>query len=76
MRYRIIFLDGDLKLYKPKDFDCNSYLEYKSTYRILKSLQEHVRENFDIVPNDVHCPLAIYSLGRKQYLIMFINEYS
>jgi hypothetical protein len=76
MKYVNMFSDGDLIPSKPKNFECDSCLQSKSTYKVLKTLQDHLKSKFDIIHIDIHGPLAIQSLGRKRYFVMFINEFS
>jgi hypothetical protein len=76
MKYVNVFSDGDCILSKPKNFDCDSYLQLKSTHRVLKTLQDHVKSKFDIIYSNVHGPLAVQSLGGKRYFVMFIDEFS
>jgi hypothetical protein len=68
MKYVNVFSDGDLIPSKPKNFDCDSCLQSKSTHKVPKTLQDHMKSKFDIIYSDVHGPLAIQSLGEKDIL--------
>jgi hypothetical protein len=76
MKYVNMFSDGDLIPSKPKNFDCDSYLQSKSTHKVAKLLHDHVKSKFDVIHSDVHGPLAGQSLGGKRYFVMFIDEFS
>jgi hypothetical protein len=76
MKYVNVFSDGDLIPSKPKNFDSDSCLQSKSTYKVPKTLQDHVKSKFNIIHNDVHGPLAIQLLGRKRYFVTFIDKFS
>jgi hypothetical protein len=76
MKYVNVFSDGDLILSKPKNFDCDSWLQSKSIHKVPKTLQDHVKSKFDVIHSDVHGPLAIQLLGRKRYFVTFIDEFS
>jgi hypothetical protein len=54
-----MFLDDHLILSKSKGFDCNSYLQSKLIYKVLKLCQEYIKEKFNMVYSDMHPPLAI-----------------
>jgi hypothetical protein len=76
MKYVNVFSDSDLILSKLKNFDYDSCLQSKSTYKVPKTLQDHVKSNFDLINSDVHGPLALQSLGGKRYFITFIDEFN
>jgi hypothetical protein len=76
MKFVNVFSDGDLIPSKPKNFDCDSYLQSKSTYKVPKTLQDQVKSKFDIIHSDVHGPLAAQLLRRKRYFITFFDEFS
>jgi hypothetical protein len=59
MTYVNIFSDSDLIPSKPKNFDCDSCLQSKSTQKVLKDLQDHMKSKFEIIHSDGHGPLAV-----------------
>jgi transposase InsO family protein len=71
-----VFSDSDRIPSKPKNFDCDFYLQSKSIHKLPKTLQDHVKSKFDIIYSDVHRPLAIQSGGGKRYFVTFIDEFS
>jgi hypothetical protein len=76
MKYVNVFSDGELFPSKPKNFDCESCLQSKSTHKVPKAFQNQVKSKFDIIHSDVHGPLAVQSLGGKRYFVMFMDEFS
>jgi hypothetical protein len=48
IKYINVFSNGDLILSKPKDFDCDSCLQSKSTHRVPKTLQNHLKSNLTL----------------------------
>jgi hypothetical protein len=76
MRYINVLPDGDLIPSKSKNFDCDSYLQPKSIYKVLKTMQDQVKSKFDIIHYDIHVPLANQSLCGKRYFLIFIDKFS
>jgi hypothetical protein len=76
MKYVNIVSNGDLIPSKLTNFDCNSCLQSKPIYTILKTLLDQAKLKFDIIHSDMHGTLAIQSLGRKRYCVTFIDEFS
>jgi hypothetical protein len=75
MKHVNIFSDSDGIPAKPKNFDCDSCLQWKSKYIVPKTLQDQVKSKFDIIYNALHRPLAVQSLGGIRYFVTFINEF-
>jgi hypothetical protein len=65
MKYINVFSDGNLILFKLKNFGSDSYLESKFIYKVPKILQDHVKSIFEVIHSDVRVPLAISMLGGK-----------
>jgi hypothetical protein len=76
MKYDNVFSESDLIPSKLKNFECDSCLLSKSTHKVPKTLQDHVKSKFDVIHSDVHGLLAIQSFGGKRYFVIFIAELS
>jgi hypothetical protein len=64
IKYVNVFPNGILISSKPKNFDYDSYLQSKSTYKVAKTLQDHIKSKFDVIHSNVHGSLSIQSVGR------------
>jgi hypothetical protein len=75
MKYNNVFFDGDLIPSKPKNFDCDSCTQSKSTHQVPKTFQDHVKSKFDVIHSDIHRFLAIQSVSGNRYCVTFIDKF-